>query len=105
MNNLNVCGINCPAGDIARYLPRARGVELDITISSHAAHAVTFNRRLDNRSLSERGISEEMETLPDYGAMLGTDPLIEIHGVEDWECGDSLLLELDPNFQVIEGEQ
>jgi hypothetical protein len=25
-------------------------------------------------------------------------------GVEDWECGDSLLLELDPTFQTIEGE-
>jgi hypothetical protein len=110
MDNLNVCGINCPARDIASYLPRARGIELDITISDQrAAHAVTFKRRLDNRSLSERGISEEVETLPDYGAMfgaaLGDNTQIKVHSIEGWECGDSLLFELDPNFQIIEGEQ
>ncbi len=110
IDNLNVCGINCPARDITSYLPRARGVELDITINDHTrAHAVIFNHRLDSRSLSERGISEEIEPSPDYGAMLGVafgdNPHIEVHSIEDWECGDSLLLELDPNFQVIEGEQ
>jgi hypothetical protein len=106
MNNLNVCGIYSPAGEIAGYLPRARGVELDITISDHApAPTVTFNCRLDSRSLSERGISEEVESAPDFGAVLGDSPLVEIRGVEEWDCGDSLLLELDPTFQIIEGEQ
>ncbi len=46
--------------------------------------------------------------LPDvaalFGVACGEGPRLEVCGVEDWECGDSLLLELDPTFQTIEGE-
>jgi len=65
-------------------------------------------RRLDSRSLAERGISEDAEPLPDvaalFGAACGDSPRLEIYSVEDWDCTDSLLFELDPTFQTIEGE-
>jgi len=108
VENLKVCGVECEARDITGHLPRARGVELDIRTSDDAA-AVIFTRRLDNRSLAERGISEDAEPLPDVAATFslacGDSPRLELCSVEDWECGDSLLLELDPTFQTIEGEQ
>lgn len=108
MRNLNVCGIDCEARDITGHLPGARGVELDIRISDDAA-AVVFTRRLDSRSLAERGISKDAEPLPNVAALFGLacgDSLrLELCSVEDWECTDSLLLELDPTFQTIEGEQ
>lgn len=54
-------------------------------------------------------MSEAAEPLPDvaalFGAACGDGPRLELCGVEDWECSDSLLLELDPTFQTIEGEQ
>lgn len=107
VQNLKVCGVECEARDITGHLPRARGVELDIRISNDAA-AVTITRRLDSRSLAERGISENAEPLPDvaamFGAACGDNSRLELCSVEDWECGDSLLLELDPTFQTIEGE-
>ncbi len=108
VQNLKVCGIECGARDIAGHLSRARGVELDIRISDDAA-AVIFTRRLDSRSLSERDISQDAEPLPDVAAMFGLacgdSPHLELCSVEDWECGDSLLLELDSTFQRIDGEQ
>jgi hypothetical protein len=108
VQNLKVCGVECEARDITGHLPRARGVELDIRISDDAA-AVIFTRRLDSRSLAERGISEDAEPLPDVAAMFGLacgdSPRLELCSVEDWECGDSLLLEIDPTFQNIEREQ
>lgn len=108
VQNLKVCGVECEARDIAGHLPQARGVELDISISDDAA-AVTIARRLDSRSLDERGISEAAEPLPDVAEMLvlacGDGQRIELCSIEDWDCTDSLLLELDPTFQTIEGEQ
>lgn len=101
VSNLRVCGVECEAKDIASHLPQARGVELDIEITDDAA--AIFARRLDSRSAAERGVSEAAEPLPDVAAMLF--PLFEVCDVEEWECGDSLLLELDPTFQTIEGEQ
>ena len=112
MNNLNACGINCPAGEIADYLPRTRGVELNITISDDAARTVTFNRRLDNKTLVERGINEDVESFDMHIEKLCNaitapphEPRIKVVSIEDWDCHDSLLDELDPNFIVIEGEQ
>ncbi len=108
VQNLNVCGVECEARDITGHLPRARGVELDIRISDDAARVI-FTRRLDSRSLAERGISEDAAPLPDvaatFGAACGDNSRLELCSVENWECGDSLLLELDPTFQTIEGEQ
>lgn len=40
-----------------------------------------------------------------FGHVCGDSPRLEICSVEDWDCTDSLLLELDPTFQTIEGEQ
>lgn len=108
VRNLKLCGVECEARDIAGHLPRARGVELDIRISDDAA-GVTITRRLDSRSLAERGISEDAEPLPNvaalFGAACGDSSRLELCSIEDWECGDSLLLELDPTFQSIEREQ
>lgn len=99
--NVKVCGVGCEAKDIAGHLPQARGVELDIEISDDAA--VIFTRRLDSRSAAERGVIEAAEPLPDvaalFGLACGDSPRIELCGVEDWECGDSLLLELDPRVR------
>jgi len=107
VRNLKLCGVECEPRDIAGHLPQARGVELDISISDDAA-AVTITRRLDSRSLDERGISEAAEPLPDvaatFGAVCGDSPRLEICSVEDWDCTDSLLFELDATFQTIEGE-
>jgi hypothetical protein len=107
VHNLKVCGVECEAKDIAGHLPQARGVELDIEITDEAA--LIFTRRLDSRSAAERGVSEAAEPLPDvaalFGAACGDGPRLELCSVEDWECGDSLLLELDPTFQIIEREQ
>jgi len=108
VQNLKVCGVECEARNITGHLPRARGVELDIRISDDAA-AVTITRRLDSRSLDERGISEVAELLPDVAATFcaacDDSPRLELCSIEDWECGDNLLFELDPTFQTIEGEQ
>ncbi len=108
VQNLKVCGVECEARDTTGHLPRARGVELDIRISDDAARVI-FTRRLDSRSLAERGISEDAEPLPNvaalFGAACGDSSRLELCSVEDWECGDSLLLELDPTFQSIEREQ
>ena len=101
IRNLRVCGVECEPQDIAGHLPQARGVELDIEITD--ASAVVFTRRLDGRSAAERGMTEAAEPLPDVAAALF--PLLEVCDVEEWECGDSLLLELDPAFQTVEGEQ
>ncbi len=108
LENLNVCGINCPVSDIAAYLPRARGCELDITISEHtAARTVTFNCRLDSRSLSERGISEEIETLPDGAGVICDEPSIQVEVVsaDDGNYGFTFLDELDPCLLIVEGVQ
>ena len=106
VRNLKVCGVECEAKDIAGHLPQARGVELDIEIT---AAAVIFTRRLDSRSAAERCVSEAAEYLPDvaapFGVACGEGTRLEVCSIEDWECGDSLLLELDPTFQTIEGEQ
>jgi hypothetical protein len=40
-----------------------------------------------------------------FGEACGDSPRLELCSVEDWECGDSLLLEVDPTFQSIEREQ
>lgn len=108
VQNLKVCGVECEARDITGHLPRARGVELNIRISDDAARVI-FTRRLDSRSLAERGISEDAEPLPNvaamFGAACGDSPRLELCSVEDWDCTDSLLFELDPTFQTIEGEQ
>lgn len=108
MENLNVCGISCPVRDIAGYLPRARGVELDITITEHtAAHTVIFDRRLDSRSLSERGISEEIETLPDGNGIIYDEPSIKVEliSANGRNCDLSLLDELDPCLLIVEEVQ
>jgi hypothetical protein len=48
-------------------------------------------------------VTEATEPLLDVAAALF--PSLEVCDLEELECGDSLLLELDPTFQSIEVEQ
>lgn len=103
MSTLSMCGIDCTAENIGAYLPRACGVKLDITVDGGATHTITFNRRLDRKSLRERGISEEVELLTQIGKNVIWDEMefaVEVRDVTPQDdC--SLLKELimaDENF-------
>jgi hypothetical protein len=114
-SDLEMCDVRLNAGDdIIANLPRVQGVELDITISDDAARSVTFNRRLDTKSHAERGVSAEVERFPDIAAEFGEitgltgkpapQPRFTVVSAEDWDCHDSLLNELDPDFIIIDDD-
>jgi len=144
--DLQLCDVHCNAENLLANLPRVRGVELDIAVSGDATRTITFSRRLDNKSFTERGVSEQIERFPDvadeFGKVTGVPekpggqttkpmnraelqsatekladkltekanessptPIIQVFSSEEWDCHDSLLNELDPNFMVIDEEQ